>query len=95
MSNLHELEWHPYEPGDVPTPGDTLLETLDELEMSQSKLAARTGLTLKHINQIVKGNASITASTAIAFERATGVPASFWNNLEADYQDHKVRTDNS
>lgn len=93
MGEVHDLEWHPYEPGDVPAPGETLLEALDELEMSQSKLAARTGLTLKHINQIVKGNASITPSTAIALERATGVPASFWNALEADYQDHRVRTD--
>lgn len=88
-----DLAWHPYEPDEVPSPGETLLETLEALEMSQSKLAARTGLTLKHINQIVKGNAAITPSTAVAFERATGVPASFWNTLEAEYQDHKVRTE--
>jgi len=85
--------WYPHESDYVPVPGDTLLETLEVLEMSQSKLAARTGLTLKHINQIVKGNAAITPSTAIALERATGVPASFWNTLETDYQDHKLRAD--
>lgn len=88
-----EREWHPYLPADLPLPGDTLRETLEELEMSQSKLAARTGLTLKHINQIVMGNAGFTPATAIAIERATGVPASFWNSLEADYQDHKVRAE--
>ncbi|MGB8020006.1 MAG: HigA family addiction module antitoxin [Candidatus Nanopelagicales bacterium] len=93
MTDIREREWHSYESDDVPIPGETLLETLDGLEMSQSKLAARTGLTLKHINQIVKGNASITPSTALALERATGVAASFWNTLEADYQDHKVRTE--
>lgn len=94
MENSNEqLKWYPYEPAEVLTPGETLRETLDALEMSQSKLAARTGLTLKHINQIVQGNATITPATAIALERATGVPASIWNNLEADYQDHRARSD--
>lgn len=86
-------EWYPYVPAIVPPPGETVRETLEELEMSQSKLAARTGLTLKHVNQIVQGNASITPATALALERATSVPASFWNALEADYQDHKVRAE--
>lgn len=91
MEDMDQAQWHPYQPADLPVPGETLRETIEELEMSQSKLAARTGLTLKHINQIVMGHAAITAATAIAIERATGVPASFWNKLEADYQDHKVR----
>lgn len=92
-ADTSDLAWYPFEPDEVPAPGDSLLETLEALEMSQSKLAARTGLTLKHINQIVKGNSAITPATAIAFERATGMPAAFWNTLEADYQDHKVRTE--
>lgn len=86
-------DWHPYRPARIPPPGYTLRETLEAQGMSQSKLASRTGLTLKHINQIIQGNAAISASTAIALERATGVPASFWNNLESQYQDHKVRTE--
>jgi HTH-type transcriptional regulator/antitoxin HigA len=85
--------WHPYVPANIPSPGYTLRETLDALGMSQSKLASRTGLTLKHINQIIQGNAAISPSTAVALERATGVPAQFWNNLESQYQDHKVRTE--
>lgn len=86
-------EWYPYIPVNIPAPGFTLRETLESLGMSQSKLASRTGLTLKHINQIIQGNAAISPSTAVALERATGVPASLWNNLESQYQDHKVRTD--
>lgn len=86
-------DWHPYVPTNIPVPGYTLRETLEALGMSQSKLASRTGLTLKHINQIIQGNAAISPGTAVALERATGVPASFWNNLEMQYQDHKVRTE--
>lgn len=60
--------------------------------MSQSKLADRTGLTLKHVNQIALGHAPISAETAVALERATGVPATLWNNLESKYQDHQIRS---
>lgn len=86
-------DWHPYVPANIPAPGYTLRETLEALGMSQSKLASRTGLTLKHINEIILGKAAISPSTAVALERATGVPSSLWNNLETQYQDHKVRTE--
>jgi plasmid maintenance system antidote protein VapI len=44
---------------------------------------ARTGLTAKTINQIVRRKEPITAETAILFERVTGVPARMRNNLES------------
>lgn len=91
MANAQRA-WHPYQPSAVPVPGDTLRETLDELELTQSKLATRTGLTLKHINQIIQGNAAISPETALALERVTDVPARFWNTLEANYRDHQIRT---
>ncbi|WKX01768.1 MULTISPECIES: HigA family addiction module antitoxin [Rhodococcus] len=90
-ASTRQRKWHPYQPTSVPVPGETLRETLEALEMSQSKLAARTGLTLKHINQIVQGNAAISPDTAVAFERATGVDAQIWNALETRYQDHQIR----
>lgn len=75
---------------DVPyavPPGETLEETIEALAMTQAELARRTGLTPKTINHIIKGTAPITSSTALALEKVTGVPARFWNNLEANYQD--------
>jgi HTH-type transcriptional regulator/antitoxin HigA len=83
--------WHPYLPTEIPAPGETLRETLESLDMSQSKLASRTGLTLKHINQIIQGNAAISPETSLALERVTGVEADFWNSLESRFQDHRVR----
>ncbi len=85
-------EWHPYQPTTLPAPGETLRETLEELGLTQSNFATRTGLTLKHINQIVRGRAAISPETAVAFERSTDVPATFWNALEANYQDHNIRS---
>lgn len=75
-----------YNPDVAIHPGLTLEETLAVLEMSQVDLALRTGLTTKHINQIINGKASITPETAIKFERVLGVKAYFWNNLEKNYR---------
>lgn len=79
------------EPEHVLPPGATLQEVLDDKGMSQSDLARRTGLSTKHVNQIVRGNAAVTAETAILLERATGVPADVWANLESAYQVDRSR----
>jgi len=72
-------------------PGETLKETLDSLGMTQAQLADRTGRPRKTINEIVKGKAAITAETSLQFERVLGIPASFWNNLERNYQETLAR----
>lgn len=84
-------EWIPYAPDEVSAPGETLRETLEALPMSQSELASRTGISNKHINQIVSGSAPLSYETAIKLERATGVSARMWNALEANYRDFKTR----
>jgi addiction module HigA family antidote len=72
-------------------PGETLLETIRALGMSQADLAERTGRPLKTINEIIKGKVAITSETALQLERVLGVPASFWNNLERNYRDALAR----
>jgi HTH-type transcriptional regulator / antitoxin HigA len=72
-------------------PGETLRETLEGLNMTQAELAERTGRPKKTINEILQGKAAITADTALQFERVLGVPASFWNNLEKNYQEALAR----
>lgn len=75
-----------YAPDYAIHPGETLAETLDALGMSQKELAERTGRPLKTINEIIKGKAAVTAETAIQLERVTGVPASFWNNAQRNFE---------
>jgi HTH-type transcriptional regulator / antitoxin HigA len=72
-------------------PGETLRDTLDALGLSQRDLAHRTGMSTKTVNQIVQGVAPITHDTALKLERATGVPARLWNNLEAEYREQLAR----
>lgn len=75
-----------YRPDSVSAPGETLLELLEEKNMSQVELAKRTGRPLKTINEIIKGKAAITSETAIQLERALGILAEFWNQREANYR---------
>ena len=72
-------------------PGETLLETLESLGLTQKELATRMGRPLKTINQIIKGTAQIMPETALQLEKVTGVPASFWNNAESHYRERLAR----
>jgi HTH-type transcriptional regulator / antitoxin HigA len=67
-------------------PGETVLEMIESLGLSQAEFAERTGRPRKTINEIVNGKAAITPETALQFERVLGVPASFWSTLEQRYR---------
>jgi len=88
---MDEITNNSYRPDYAIPPGETLRETLEAICMSQAELAERTGRPKKTINEIIKGTASITADTALQLERVLGVPASFWNNLERNYQETQAR----
>jgi len=62
-------------PGGVAAPG---------VQISKSELVRRGGLTEKHIGTIARpeGKFGITPETAIKLERALGMPADYWLNLE-------------
>ena len=68
-------------------PGDTIEETIEALGMSKAELAERLGRTPKFINDLLKGEASITQELAIKLEYVLGVPAKGWLALERKYQD--------
>lgn len=72
-------------------PGETLREHLDDIEMTQVELSKRIGLTPKHINEIINGKSPITQETSLKLEYVLGIPASFWNNLEANYRETLAR----
>ena len=80
-----------YDPDSARPPGETLKEQLDALGIPQADLARRTGLSTKHINQIVQGTAVLTPETALLLERTTDIPASMWNQLEAAWRTHITR----
>jgi len=74
----------------VSHPGETLLEKLEDMEMTQSELSLRMGRPRKTINEIIKGKIAITPETALQLEMVLDVPASFWNKRERDYQEARA-----
>jgi HTH-type transcriptional regulator / antitoxin HigA len=80
-----------YNPNKAIHPGHIVARSLDHVGMSQKNLADRTGLSEKHISQIINGEASITVETALLLENALGGSASFWVGLEKNFQETKAR----
>ncbi len=65
------------------TPGEVLIEEfLRPLGISQAELSVRIGITRAHVNEIARGKRTVTPETALRFERALGMPAQFWLNLQ-------------
>lgn len=76
-----------YNPNIAIHPGSTLRDVLETINMSQVDLAERTGLTPKTINEIIKEKNPITPDTAIKLSAVFGMSATFWNNLERNYEE--------
>jgi HTH-type transcriptional regulator/antitoxin HigA len=75
-----------YSPDYVIHPGEYLEEIIESRELKKGDLAKRCGLSDKQISQILGKHAAISSHTALAFEKALGISASVWNNLNAQYQ---------
>ena len=72
---------------DLPIPpGEVLAEELEERGMTQKELATRMRRPAQAINEIVRGKKAVTPQTALGLERALGIDASFWMNLETTYR---------
>ena len=65
-------------------PGEHLAEMLEELEISQYRLAKTMGTPARRINEIIHGNRSITAHSATT-RQALGMTPEFWLNLQRMY----------
>jgi len=56
-------------------------------------LAARLGITTKHLSNILNGLDPITHDTALKLESVIGPSTEFWMELESNYQLNKIRLD--
>lgn len=77
----------------LPPPGDTILDLLEEKNWTQSEFARRTGYTTKHVSQLIRGKAAITEDTALRLERVLGSSAGFWLLREAKYREAIARAE--
>jgi len=72
-------------------PGDTILETIEHMKMSQVQLSERMGKTSSKVNDIISGKEPITVATALQLEKVLGIDAQFWLNRESLYREKLSR----
>ena len=66
-------------------PGEHLAEFIEELGISQYRLAKTIGVPPIRINAIINRRRSITADTALRIGRALGTTPDYWLNLQRMY----------
>ena len=74
-------------------PGATIKEQLNDRKMSQKEFAARMDMSEKHISKLINGDVQLTPDVAVRLEMVLGVPAKFWNNLEAIYREKLIKVE--
>ena len=66
-------------------PGDYLKELLDELEISQYRLAHDLGVGTMRINHVVNGKRPVNAELALRLGRYFSQEPRYWMNLQSRY----------
>lgn len=79
-----------FTPNTVFSPGEFLLDELEERGITQSDFAEIIGRPLKTVNEIIKGKKSITPETANAIAAVFGTSPEMWLGLQADYDLFKL-----
>ncbi len=75
-----------------PHPGEILrTEFLEELHVSQYRLAVDIGIPHSRVTAIIKGRRAITHDTALRLSRYFGTSAEFWLGLQMEYDLRKAR----
>jgi addiction module HigA family antidote len=72
-------------------PGDTIVDSLKAMKMSQAELAERMGKTASKVNDIISGKEPITMNTALLLENVLGIEAAFWLARETTYRERLAR----
>lgn len=70
-------------------PGEILKEELEELNISQNRLAMEIRVPPTRVNDVIRGKRGITPDTALRLAKFFNTSMEFWLNLQAAY-DKKV-----
>ncbi|EKR57214.1 HigA family addiction module antitoxin [Leptospira interrogans] len=76
-----------------PHPGLILKNYLDEIEVSQYRLAIETGIPRSNLSNLVLGKRSITPEIALRLGKFFGQTAKFWLNLQNTYDLFEAQND--
>ena len=66
-------------------PGEMIKDELKERNMTQKQLSELTGIKPSVLSETINGKRSVSLSVAMALEKAMGIPAEVWMNLQTQY----------
>ena len=67
-------------------PGEMIREEfIIPLEITQTELASRLGVSFPRLNEIIRGKRGVTPDTALRLERVLRMSAEFWLGLQQDW----------
>lgn len=78
-------------PGDIIHPGEIIKDELDARDMSQQNLADKIKMSKSEISLLLHGHRNITPTIAVLLEKAIGIDAEIWMNLQIKYDINLVR----
>ena len=66
-------------------PGEMIKDELKERGMTQKQLAAMSGIKPSVLSETINGKRSVSLNMAVALEKALGIPADVWMNLQTQH----------
>lgn len=72
--------------GDPIHPGEILADELEFIGITAASLAEKVGVPKNRMYQIINGDRSLTADTALRLGRFFGTTPDFWLNLQKSYE---------
>ena len=72
-------------------PGEILLDEILANDVSQSDFAKQIGYKRSQLNEIIKGKRNVNAELALLLEKALGVDAEYWLEVQKNYDLDKAR----
>ncbi len=72
-------------------PGEMIRDELKERGMTQKRLAEEMGIKPSVLSETINGKRPVSKNVAIALEKALGIPAEIWMNLQSQYELDKAR----
>ena len=76
-----------------PHPGELLKEDLDDLEITQYRLAKDLGIPHSRVTAIIKGRQGITATTALKLARYFRTSPEYWMNMQREYDIRRAKAE--
>ena len=66
-------------------PGELIKDELKERNLTQKELSEMTGIKASVLSETINGKRSVSLNVAVALEKALGIPAEVWMNLQTQY----------